>query len=133
MGKITSITELRESILKLEIKQIEDERLLKEQFLIAYERMKPINMIRNSVKDLITSPDLQNNLFSTTLGLAAGYLSKKAAVGSTHNPLKQILGAFLQLGVANVVAKNSDGIKSVAASLISNYLRKRKANVEHEK
>ncbi len=133
MDKITSIKELRESILKLEIKQIEDQRLLKEQFMITYERMKPINMIRNSVKDLITSPDLQNNLFSTTLGLAAGYLSKKAAVGSTHNPLKQILGTFLQLGVANVVAKNSDGIKSVAVSLISNYLRKRKAIVEHEK
>lgn len=132
MGQITTITELRESIRQLEIKQMEEERLLKEQFMVAYESMKPINMIKNSVKNLMSSPDLKDNLFSSTLGLAAGYLSKKAAVGSTHNPIKQLLGTFLQLGVSNVVAKNSDGIKSLVVRLIGSYLSKRKASVETE-
>jgi hypothetical protein len=132
MGKISSIKELRESIRQLEIKQVEDERLLKEQFMVTYESLKPINLVKNSIKKLIESPDLKGGLFSTTLGLAAGYLTKKAAVGSTHNPLKQILGTLLQLGVTNAVAKNSDGIKSLMVTLISSYLRKRKAAVEHE-
>jgi hypothetical protein len=132
MGKISSIKELRESIRQLEIKQVEDERLLKEQFMVTYESLKPINLVKNSIKNLIESPDLKGGLFSTTLGLAAGYLTKKAAVGSTHNPLKQILGTLLQLGVTNAVAKNSDGIKSLMVTLISSYLRKRKAAVEHE-
>jgi hypothetical protein len=130
MVKISSITELRESILQLEIKQIEEQRLLKEQFLITYERMKPVNMIKNSIKDLITSSDLKDNLFSTALGLAAGYLSKKAAVGSTHNPIKQILGAFLQLGVTNVVTKNSGDIKDLLVSLLGSYLHKKEVHAD---
>jgi hypothetical protein len=130
MVKISSITELRESILQLEIKQIEEQRLLKEQFLITYERMKPVNMIKNSIKDLITSSDLKDNLFSTALGLAAGYLSKKAAVGSTHNPMKQILGAFLQLGVTNVVTKNSGDIKDLLVSLLGSYLHKKEVHAD---
>ena len=132
MVKITSMTELRESILQLEIKQIEEQRLLKEQFVITYDRMKPVNLIKNSIKDLITSSDLKDNLFSTALGLAAGYLSKKAAVGSTHNPIKQILGAFLQLGVTNVVTKNSGEIKDVLLSLISSYLPKKEVYAERD-
>ncbi|MEI8137444.1 MAG: hypothetical protein WCH21_09000 [Bacteroidota bacterium] len=132
MGKITSLTELRESIQQLEIKQIEDERLLKEQFIVTYESMKPVNMIKNSIRDLISSQDLKGNLLQTTLGMAAGYLSKKVVVGSTHNPLKQLLGAFLQLGVTNIVTKNTDGIKSILVSLISGYLSKRKASYERE-
>jgi hypothetical protein len=133
MGKINSIKDLRETILELEIKQKEDERLLREQFMIAYERLKPINMIKNSVKDMITSPGLKDQLISSTIGLAAGYLTKKAVVGSTrHHPLKQILGAFLQMGVTNLVAQNSDGIPSRVANLISGFLSKRKANRKNE-
>lgn len=130
MEKINSGSKLRESILQLEARQMEDERLLKAQFLVAYESMKPVNMIKKSIKDLIASQDLKENLLQTTLGMAAGYLSKKATVGSTHNPLKQLLGAFLQLGVTNVVAKNSNGIGSILVNLINSYLNKRKASKE---
>jgi hypothetical protein len=110
------------------MKQSEDKLLLKEELMIVYERMKPANVFKNSIKDLISSSDLINNLFNTSMGLAAGYLTKKAAVGSSHNPLKQIMGAFLQLGVSNVVTKNAGGIKSVAVGLVRNYLSRRKVN-----
>jgi len=128
MEKITSITELRKAILQLEMKQSEDKLLLKEELMIVYERMKPANVFKNSIKDLISSSDLINNLFNTSMGLAAGYLTKKAAIGSSRNPLKQIMGAFLQLGVSNVVTKNAGGIKSVAVGLLRNYLGRRKVN-----
>lgn len=124
MGKITSVNELRESILLLEIKQAEDARLLKEQFMVTYESMKPINLIKNSIKDYLTSPDLKENILKTTLSLVAGYLSKKVVVGSTANPLKQLLGTFLQLGVTSMVSKNSDGIKSMVTNLMNSFLGK---------
>ena len=128
MEKITSITELRKAILQLEMKQSEDKLLLKEEFMMAYERMKPINVLKKSIRDLISSPNLINNFFGNSLGFAAGYLTKKVAIGSSHNPLKQIMGAILQLGVSNVVAKNAGGIKSVAVGLLRNYLSRRKVN-----
>lgn len=125
MGKITSITELRESILLLEIKQANEKILLKEQIKTTYECLKPANLIKNALNELTTAPDFKGDLFNTTLGLAAGYLSKKAVVGSTHNPLKQLLGAFLQMGVTSIVSKNTDGIKSAVTHLINNLFSKK--------
>lgn len=125
MGKINSLMELNESIRLLELKQAEDANLLREQFMETYENLKPVNLIKNSVKDFVSSPDFKENILKTTLGLAAGYLSKKAIVGSTHNPLKQLLGTFLQMGVANLVSKNSDGIKSLGLSLFKNFIKQK--------
>jgi hypothetical protein len=125
MEKITSIAELRISILLLEIKQANEMTLLKEQFNITIIGLKPGNLIKNKFHDIVSSPDLKENILSTALGLAVGYLSKKAIVGSTHNPLKQLLGTLLQVGVTGIVSKNSDGIKSVASKLIGTFLNKK--------
>jgi hypothetical protein len=125
MENIMSIVELRESILLLEIKKSNDLRLLKEQFKITYESLKPVNLMKNKINDLIESPDLKETLLNTTLSLAAGYLSKKAIVGSTHNPLKQLLGMVLQIGVSSMVAKNTDEIKSTALNLLNKFISKR--------
>jgi hypothetical protein len=128
MEKIKSIKELRDAIVQLESKQLEDKRLLKEQFVSTYESLRPVNLIKTTIKDLITSPDLKSNLFRALLGLAAGYLSKRATFGLSPNPLKNILGSFLQLGVSNVVTKKSGGIKSKLVGIARNFLSKRRVN-----
>ena len=89
MQKITSISELKESIRLLEIKQANEGVLLKEQFKETYESLKLVNLIKNALKELTSMPDLKGELLKTTASLAAGYLAKKAVVGQTHNPLKQ--------------------------------------------
>lgn len=128
MKKITSITELRENILLLEIKQANEKILLKEQFKTTYEGLKPVNLIKNTFNELIAAPYLKEGLFDTILSLAAGYLSKKAVVGSTNNPLKQILGTFLQMGITNIVSKNADEIKSSVMNLINTIFSKKDAS-----
>lgn len=125
MEKITNTTELNASILLLENKQVEEGFLLKEQFKITYESLKPINFIRNTFKELVTAPDFKEDLLNTSISLAAGYFSKKLAIGSTNNPFKQILGSFLQMGVTSLVSKNSDDIKSTAINLIKTLFAKK--------
>ena len=125
MNKITSVTELRAAILLLEIQQADQGKLLKEQFKVTYESMKPANLIKNTIRDLTSDPSLKGDLFNTTLGLAAGYLSKKVVVGSTHNPLKQIFGTLLQMGISSLVSKNGDSLRTGVMSLINNILRKK--------
>ena len=125
MQKITSVIELRESIRLLEIKHKNEGLLLKEQFNISVESIKPINLIKNTIAELVTQPDFKADLMKTTLSLAAGFLSKKIVVGSTHNPFKQMLGTLLQMGVTSIVSKNADGIKSTVSQLISNFLSKK--------
>ncbi len=132
MEKINSAKALRAAILQLEAQQLTQERLLKEQFAKTYEGMKPVNLIKRTFKEIFTSSDLKDGLFGVALGLVAGHLTKKAAVGSTHNPLKHLLGAFLELAVTNVVTKNADGLGSKVINLIQDYLNKGKDGVEIE-
>jgi hypothetical protein len=124
MEKITSLVELRSSIHLLEIKQTNEKALLIEQFKITYESIKPGNLIKSKVNDLISSPNLKQNLLNAALSLAAGYLSKKAIIGSTHNPLRQLFGTLLQVGVTSLVAKNTNEIKSTAMNLIGNIINR---------
>lgn len=128
MSKITTTDELKEAIRVLEIEQKMEGALLKEQFKITYESLKPANLIGNVLKELTTLPDLKGDLLNTALGLASGYLSKKAAIGNTNNPIKQLLGTFLQMGVTSLVTKNADGIKSMGSELLARLLSKKKVS-----
>lgn len=125
MGTITNITELNAAILLLENKQAQEAILLKEQFNLTYESIKPINFIRSTFKELVTAPDFKEDLLNTSISLAARYFSKKLAVGSTNNPLKQILGSFLQMGVTSVVSKNADDIRTKFMDILSVVFEKK--------
>ena len=125
MGTITTIKELNAAILVLENKQAQDEILLKEQFKITYESLKPLNFIRDTFKELTSAPDFKEDKLNTSISLAAGYFSKKLAVGSTNNPIKQILGSFLQMGITSVVSKNADGIRTKFMDILNAVFEKK--------
>ena len=125
MYKIDTTEKIREQIFELELKQASDAALVKEQFKITYESLKPINLIKNTLNELVSAPDFKGNLVNTTLSLASGYLSKKAVVGNTHNPIKQLLGMFLQMGVTSIVSKNADGIKAAGLTVLNTLFRKK--------
>lgn len=125
MEKITNTIELNAAILLLENKQTEEGFLLKEQFKITYEGLKPANLIRSTFKELVTAPDFKEDLLNTSISLAAGYFSKKLAIGSTNNPFKQILGSFLQMGVTSIVSKNSDDIRTKFMDIVSIIFQKK--------
>jgi hypothetical protein len=125
MPAITTVSELKSAIQQLEQKQKEEWMLLKHQSLHTFESLKPVNIIKTSFKELVTSPDFKEDVLGTLLSLAIGFLSKKMAVGSTNNPLKQLLGTILQLGVTEIVSKNSDGIKAKLLQLINKFFSKK--------
>ncbi len=125
MKKITSTTELKEAIFLLEIKQANTADLLKEEIKCTYENLRPVNLIKNTLRDLTSAPDLKGELLNATMSLAVGFLSKKILVGATANPLKQLLGTILQVAVTSIAAKNADGIKSMAHHLINNIITKK--------
>lgn len=127
MQKITTAADLKSAIQQLEKKQAVEWTLLHDQLLITYESLKPVNLIKGTLRELTTAPDFKGNILDTALSLAAGYLSKKVVVGATHNPLKYLFGALLQMGVTSIVSKNTDGIKSAARHVINNIFRKKDA------
>lgn len=122
MKNITSIDDLRESILLLEMKQTNDWSLLKEEFHSTYERLKPVNMIKNKILDIVAAPDLKTDVVNSVIGLATGFIAKKVLLGNSHNPLIKLLGIVLEIAVANKVAKNADGIKSIGSTILKKII-----------
>ena len=74
-------------------KMIYDNELeqLKSQFDVAYESVKPINLIKNLFHEVTASSEIKNDLLSNVIGFGTGFFSKKILLGSTHNPIKKIL------------------------------------------
>lgn len=109
--------ELNEAIHQLEKKQAVERQLLKEQFHDAYESVKPINLIKNTIKEISETKDLKDHIINTALGLSAGYLSKMIFVGMSKNPMKKMLGNALMIGISNLVIKHPEVVKSVGISI----------------
>ena len=79
-------------------------------------------------KDFVSSPNLTTNLVDSAIGLTMGIISKKAIVGKSKNPLVNILGTLLEIGITRVVSKNPEGIKSIARQLYKRFSGKEQSN-----
>lgn len=117
MQTINSQTDLRNAILELESRQALEGLLLKEQFLVAYESIKPINLIKNTFKEAADSHDFQDSMLNATIGLTTGYLSKILFQGISTSPVKKFLGTAVMFGIKNLVAQNPEVVKSVGHQL----------------
>ena len=125
MKNITSVEELEKSIQLLEMEQAIKGQLLKEQFLYTYESFRLINLLKNSLRQTISSPTVMTDIVGTALGLASGYLSKKIFIGTSGNAFRKLIGSVLQLGVISFVSQNSSGIKALGRYMFQQILRKR--------
>ena len=135
MQKISSTIDLRDAIILLEGKQALEEKTLRPQLHDAYESAKPINFIKNTIKEAAASKELKEDLFAASVGLTAGYISKVLFESVTHSPIRKLLGTALMFGITNVVAKHPETVKSVGRSffgMISSKSRERRARREIE-
>jgi len=128
MQKRSSTTILKDTIQILETEQEIEGRLLKEQFYMTYESLKPINLLRSSIRDVDSSIYLIENIIGTAVGLATGYLSRKIMIGNSGNMIRKFFGFLLQLGVTNTVAQNPGTIKSIGRFIYQHFLHKKESS-----
>ena len=128
MQTITSVAGLKNSILLLEAEQSIKGQLLKDQLFLTYESLKPVNLIKQTLKEISSSPYLIDNISGSAMGLLSGFLSRKIFVGTSGNLIKKLIGSVLQFGVTNIVAQNSDVIKSVGQTVLHHFFRKKIMN-----
>jgi hypothetical protein len=119
MQKINSGTDIRQLILQLEIQQGVELKLLREQLHLTYESIKPINLVRNTFKEVVASEELTDNIVNTSVGLAAGYVSKTLFEKASHSPFRKLMGTALLFGVTNLVAKHPHTVKSIGTDFVN--------------
>ncbi len=108
-----NISTLKNQILFLEMQQSNERLQLQDELLGLYESLKPINLIKNTFKELSVSQDIKDNLIGTAMGLAAGIVTKTLIVGDSQNPVKKVIADLVQLEVSNVVSNNAESIQNL--------------------
>ena len=128
MERITTVAGLKSAIQILEVEQNARERLLKEQFHAVYENLKPVNIIKNTLRELLTPS--YGNIAGTAAGAASGFLLRKMLIGKSGGVFKKILGKFLQYGVARYASHKSGSITTAGLSLLGRLFRRKGKNSE---
>jgi hypothetical protein len=130
MQGITSVAGLKNAIQLLEVERAENGQLLKEQFYHIYESFKPVNLLKNTLKNITSSPYLIDGILGTTIGLAIIYLVKKKGASASGKLFRKLIVPVLQFGVTNVVAQHSETIKSFGQAILQHFLCKKEINSE---
>jgi hypothetical protein len=125
MSSITNAAGLQNAVQQLEVQQAHELVLLKAAFNTTTESLQPINIIRSTLKNAMTAPDLKVDVIKAAIGLTTGVLAKKLMIGKTINPFKKLLGVLIEMTVANKVVKNADEIKSTGSMLLNTLFHKK--------
>ena len=129
MENISSTAELTEAIRILEIEQYGRLQIMREKFELTVESLRPVNIIGSTLKGMVSSPNLINNILGVSVGLFTGYLSRKAIfAGVANNKYGRIFGNVLQYGVASVVARGPKVINSFKQFIARRIYRLRERN-----
>lgn len=131
MNKITCAAELKIAIQTLEFERDVQGQILKEQFFVTFESLKPVNLIKSTLQEITSSPYLIDNMFGAILGMVSGYVSKKIAVGTSHSLIRKMAGSVLQFGITNVVAQHPDVIKAIGNFILQKFLHRKEPNIEN--
>jgi hypothetical protein len=123
MKKMAATSELKNTIQKLQIEQHIRGLELKEQYI---ETFNPINLLKDSLKGVATSPGIVENVIAGGVGLLSGFITRKVVVGSSGNIFRKLIGSALQFGATSIVTQNAGTIMSVGQFLLNLFLSKKK-------
>jgi hypothetical protein len=124
MQGITSTNKLKEAIQELQRKQLIEGELLKEQFALTVERIRPALVLKNFGENIV-SAGIAGNLVNATVGLTAGYVSKRIFIGSSGNRFRVLLGNVLQLGMIGLITRNPTLVKGLTNKLMKRFMKKK--------
>jgi hypothetical protein len=125
MENITCAAELKLAISEKQFEHEVQGLLLKEEFFNIIDSLKPVNIIKNTLSEITSSPYLIENMFGAVVGLVGGYVSKKIAIGASHNIFRKMMGSALQFGVTNLVAQHPEALTNLGQLIIEKIFHRR--------
>jgi len=130
MENITCAADLKLAIQNLEFQREVQGQLLRDHFFITFESLKPVNLIKNTLHEITSSPYLIDNMLGAIMGIVSGYISRKIAVGTSHSMFRKIMGSVLQFGVTNFVAQHPDILKTIGNFVMNKFQHKYESQYE---
>lgn len=125
MKAISNVVLLNDEILLLESRQAYEFELMRQQFHITSESLKPVNLIASTLREVITLPETGNKLIDNTIGIATGFITRKLLFGASASPVKKVIGTMLQFGISNLVYKNAFAVKAIGGTILQSIFSKK--------
>ncbi|WP_445457780.1 hypothetical protein [Flavobacterium sp. HNIBRBA15423] len=101
---------LDKKIRLLKLKQSNDFEILRDQFNLTLESLKPINIVKESIDDFKKSKEIKHSILESTLGIAGGYLARKMIAGKSAGIFKKISATVIQYLVTNFITNKAEKI-----------------------
>jgi hypothetical protein len=126
MQTYKSSSELKTAIQLLELEQEKKGLLLKKELIQSSDEIRHGSLVKNAIKGIVNSTNFADIIIGPSIGLVAGYLSKKLIVGKSDNKFRLLMGSVVQFGVKNFVTSNSLVINAYGKQIFQSILSKRK-------
>lgn len=121
MYRISNVTELNNAIHLLENELNQQKQLVTDQVNVIYENFKPVNVVRDLFREVVSSDEFRSNVITAAIGISTGYITKKLMVGKSRNLMKALGGNLLQYGIANLILHPSRIMKSVILPILGMF------------
>ena len=112
MENISTVTELRTAIQKLEMKTDEQKQDLEDRFHNLLESLKPRNLLKKYLSNFLSDP-LKNGVVNLALVAGTGYIVRKVLLRNTTGKFAKIFVDLVQLGVSGFIAAKSSKSKEL--------------------
>ncbi len=119
MQEIKNAIQLQDVIKLLQTQRKEEELVLKEEFSNLFEKLQPINIIQDTVNELVELKSIQTDVIDLGLGTATGYAIRKLIVGEAKNPITQILGRMIEQTFSQKIISNRMVIHNFGRNILS--------------
>ena len=97
-----------DQLLQLQAEQTAD---LKNSAAGLMASLNPLQMLRSTIKDVKSSPDLRAAAIDTAVGIGAGFLGRKLYVRNSSNILRKISGSAIQFFVTTFIRNKMSQVR----------------------
>lgn len=124
--EIKNSADLKAAIVELENRKVNEKQALVNDFHAITESLKPLNLLKSTFHKVKESQGISGNILKAAVGLGVGLLSKKILISKSTGVVKTLLGSAIKMGVAGLVAKNTDNIKTSGTRFFKNIFSSKK-------
>ncbi|MEI6312524.1 MAG: hypothetical protein WCP57_09705 [Bacteroidota bacterium] len=120
---IESIEDIEAAILQLEEQKVIEELALKKQLEITFEKIHPINFLKNTLDELQKSNQIRLEIAQIVVAYSNNILSKKIIESNIQNPLYKIGGIAILNKCTKIANDNPEWIVGTCIVLMRNLFK----------
>ena len=121
----TNIDELKAAIAELEKRKVVQQSIMVSQFHATTDSLKPVNLIKSAIGNVIHTPEIRNSAINTVAGIGLGMLTKGMFLGKYTAIAKHVIGSAFENGIVETAKNTTDNIKAYSTAVYNNLFRRK--------